>query len=93
MTVSGLNRASSPIQQLLTHPNWEGKKEEQLEKGSYIIMKRADSNFCILWLNQQEEKVSVPFKISDKEFSFKNGQAHHFHHLNELISEIFKHYK
>lgn len=96
MTVGGLtqmNRAPSPMQQFLAHPNWQEETEEPLEKGSYVIMKKDDSNFCILWLNKQGEKTSAHFKIIDKEFWFKNGQAHYSYRLDELISEVFQHYQ
>ena len=97
MAVSELtqtNRASQALmQQLLDHPNWNKGTEEHLEKDSYIIVERDDSSFCILWLNKEGEKVSVSFTINDEKFWFENGQAHHSYRLDELISEIFTHYK
>jgi hypothetical protein len=85
------NRASL-MQQLQAHSNWKGGKEEKLEPGTYVIVKKDDSNFCLVWLNGQGEKFSVPFEITDKDYLFKNGQWHHSYQLDEVIAEIFKHY-
>ena len=94
MAVSELAQANraSPMQQILAHSSWKGGKEEKLELGTYIIVKKDDSNFCLVWLNKQGEKVSVPFKITDKDYLFRNGQWHHSYQLDEAIAEIFKHY-
>ena len=94
MSVYGLTEANrtSLMQQILAHSSWKGGNEEKLEPGTNIIVKKDDSNFCLIWLDKQGEKVSVPFKITDKDYLFRNGQWHHSYQLDEVITEIFKHY-
>ena len=84
------------IRELVSHPNWKGEvRSMDLKQNSYIIVKESDSRFNLLWLNNKEELVSVPFWIdtSTYQWCFQNGQAHIEDCLEKTISHIFKHFK
>ena len=86
------------IKELLEHPNWKGEESKvELKHDSYAIVRESGSNrFCILWLNKKGEAISVPFWTIEAptfKWCFRNGQANIFAELNELIVDVFKHFK
>ncbi|MGH2612747.1 MAG: hypothetical protein ACRDFB_06815 [Rhabdochlamydiaceae bacterium] len=96
-TPTQVTNESLRIDELRGHPNWKGElKSIELNQGSYAIVKESDPNhFCLLWLNNKGEKVSVLFWIDHSTFQwcFQNGQAHISNNLNDTIAHIFKHFK
>lgn len=93
---SSLNELS-PNKELLNHPNWQEEENKvELKKDTYAIVKgHSTSYFQLLWLNNNGEKISVPFWFDPSTFQWccKNGQAHTQTKLDEIITCIFKHFK
>jgi hypothetical protein len=83
---------STLIRQIENHPFWKNGREEQLRPGECLIVRRDDLSFCLIWLNKDGEKKSVPFRIKGSEFFFQNGQMWRFNQIHSLITEIFKHF-
>jgi hypothetical protein len=94
--LSSLTGIAFRFQELNRHPNWKDKDNAaEIPQGSYIIAPSGKYSFQVIWLNKNNERVSIPFSINpaNSQWCFQKEQAYLYDNLNDTITSIFDHFK